>query len=62
MVGRIYKGDYKTVLHTQYKSFGPQGFREEDLLCSSYCQSIVANIPRVLDPKGMTGRIYVGYH
>ena len=30
-VGRIYKGDHYTLLHTKYESFGPCGF-EEDLL------------------------------
>ena len=30
MVGRIYKEDHYTVLHTKYESFGPCGFREED--------------------------------
>ena len=30
MVGRIYVGDHKTLLHTKYVSSGPHGFREED--------------------------------
>ena len=30
MVGRIYKGNYLTLLHTKYKSSGPHGFREGD--------------------------------
>ena len=29
MVGRISEGDYLTLLHTKYKSSGPQCFREE---------------------------------
>ena len=29
MVGRIYKGDYKKLLHTKHKSSGPHGFREK---------------------------------
>ena len=29
-VGRIYKGEYYTLVHTTYKSSGPYGFREED--------------------------------
>ena len=56
MVGRVYKGDYLTLLHTKYKSSGPHGFREEDLLCFSYCKSMGANDPRGvanLDPRGM---------
>ena len=32
MVGRIYVGDYLTLLHTKYLSSGPHGFREEDFL------------------------------
>ena len=31
-VGRIYKEDHYTLLHTKYESFGPCGFREEDFL------------------------------
>ena len=29
-VGRIYKEDHYTLLHTKYESSGPFGFREED--------------------------------
>ena len=29
-VGRIYKEDHYTLLHTKYESFGPCGFEEED--------------------------------
>ena len=29
-VGRIYKEDHYTLLHTKYKSSGPCGFKEED--------------------------------
>ena len=28
-VGRIYKEDHSTLLHTKYESFGPCGFGEE---------------------------------
>ena len=31
MVGRIYKEDHYTLLHTKYENSGPCGFREEDL-------------------------------
>ena len=31
MVGRIYKEDHYTLLHTKHESSGPCGFREEDL-------------------------------
>ena len=30
LIGRIYVGDHYTLLHTQYISCGPHGFREED--------------------------------
>ena len=30
MVGRIYIGDYQTLLHTKSVSFWPHGVREED--------------------------------
>ena len=36
MVGRIYKEDHYTLLHTKYESSGPCGFREEVFLCFSY--------------------------
>ena len=29
-VGRIYKEDHYSLLHTKYESSGPCGFREED--------------------------------
>ena len=29
-VGRIYKEEHYTLLHTKYESFGPCGFGEED--------------------------------
>ena len=32
MVGRIYVGDYLTLLHTKYLSSGPHSFREKDFL------------------------------
>ena len=30
MIGRIYKEDHYSLLHTKYESSGPCGFREED--------------------------------
>ena len=36
MVGRVYKEDHYTLLHTKYKSSGPCGFGEEDFLCFSH--------------------------
>ena len=68
MIGRNYKGAYLTLLHTKYKSSGPHGFREERFFffyIFSYYKSMEANDPRGvanLHPRGMIGRIYVGYH
>ena len=46
-IGRNNKGAYLTLLHTKYKSSGPHGFREEDLLYDfSYNKSMEANDPR----------------
>ena len=36
MVGRIYKADQYTLLHTKYESSGPCGFREEEFFCFSH--------------------------
>ena len=36
LIGRIYVGDYLTLLHTKYISCGPHGFREEDFLIFSH--------------------------
>ena len=32
MIGRIYKKDHYTLLHTKYEGSGPCGFGEEDFL------------------------------
>ena len=40
MVGRIYKEDHYTLLHTKYESSGPCGFGEEDFLCFSHCKKV----------------------
>ena len=64
-VGRIYKEDYYTLLHTKYESSGPCGFGEEDFLCFSHCKSKGANDPgggAIFDPRGMIGRIYKEDH
>ena len=63
--GRIYVGDYYTLLHTKYISSGPHGFREEDFLSFPHYKSIGANDPQDvanLDPSGIVGRIYEGDH
>ena len=35
-VGRIYKEDHYTMLHTKYESSGPCGFGEDDFLCFTH--------------------------
>ena len=66
MVGRIYKEDHYTLLHTKYESSGPCGFGEEDFfLCFPHCKSMGANDPQgwaIFDPRGMVGRIYKEDH
>ena len=65
MVGRIYKEDHYTLLHTQYESSGPCGFGEDDFICFSHCKSMGANDPRgsaIFDPRGMIGSIYKEDH
>ena len=60
--GTIYDGDYQTLLHTKYRSYGPCGFREDDFFRFSYCKSMDTIDPRgiaKLDRRGMTGKIYV---
>ena len=51
-VGRIYKEDHYTLLHTKYESSDPCGFGEEDFL------SMGANDPQggaIFDSRGMVG-------
>ena len=66
MVGRIYKEDHYTLLHTKYESSGPCGFREEDFfLFFSHCKSMGTNDPQggaIFDPRVMIGRIYIEDH
>ena len=46
LIGRIYVGDYYTLLHTKNISCGPHGFREEDFLSFfSHYKPIGANDP-----------------
>ena len=64
-IGRIYVADHYTLLHSQYISCGPHGFREEDFLRFSHYKSMGANGPRCmasLDPRSLIGRIYVVDH
>ena len=56
MVGRIYKEDHYTLLHTKYQSSAPCGFEEEDFffmfsLSRPQCGTC-------MDPRGTVGRIY----
>ena len=74
MVGRIYVGDYRPLLHTKYISCRPHGFREEDISSFAFfvClfvfflyKSVGANDLRditSLDPRGLIGRINAGKH
>ena len=45
MLGRIYKEDHYTLLHTKYESSGPCGFGEEDFFfyVFSHCKSVEDN-------------------
>ena len=60
MIGRSYKNDYYTLLHTKYEGSGPCGFGEEEMfLC------FAPSRPRVgvcMDPRGTVGRIYKEDH
>ena len=58
-IGSFNEGDY-----LKYKSSGPHGLRE-DFFMFSYCMTMGDDDPMGvanLDPKGMIGRINVGYH
>ena len=64
LIGRIYVGDHKNLLHTKYISCGPHGFREDFLSFSKY-KSMGANDPwgvAILGPRASIDRIYVGDH
>ena len=64
-VGRDYKEDHYTLLHTKYESSRSCGVGEEDVLCFSHCKSMGANDPRggtTFDPRDMIGRIYIDDH
>ena len=60
-VGRIYKEDLYTLLHTKYESSRPCSFQEDLFLCFTHCKSMGANDPQgaaISYPRGMVGRIY----
>ena len=53
LIGRIYVGAHKTLLHNKYISCGSHGFRE-DFLSFSHYRSVGANDPQCmasLDPR-----------
>ena len=54
-VGRIYKEDHYTLLHTKYESFGPCGFGEEDFF---YVFPMIQPGGARMDPRGTVGRMY----
>ena len=41
-IGRIYKEDHYSLLHTKYESSEPCGFIEEDCFIFSHCKSMGA--------------------
>ena len=51
-VGRIYKEEYYTLLHTKYESSGPCGFGEEDVFP-------IVSLWELLASRGMIRRIHV---
>ena len=58
-VGRIYKEDHYTLLHTKYESSGPCGFGEEDFL--KFFPWHLHGGAR-MDPSSTVGRIYKEEH
>ena len=61
MVGKIYVGDYLTLLHTIYLSSEPYGFREEDFLFFSI-RSLWELMSPGAWPIWTLGAIYLGDH
>ena len=59
MIGRIYKKDHYTLLHTKYESSGPCGFGEEDFYM--FCP-ITPRGGACMDPRGTVGSIYKEDH
>ena len=64
MVGRIYKEDHYTLLHTKYESSGPCGFYEDFLRYPivSLWELMTPRAGAIFDPRGMVGRIYKEDH
>ena len=65
-VGRIYKEEYYTLLHTKYESAEPCGFREEDFYnvfpIASLWELLTPRGGAIFDHRGMIRRIYVKLH
>ena len=66
MVGRIYKEDHYTLLHTKYESSGPCGFGEEDFFyvfpLVSLWELMTPGGGAIFGPRGMVSRIYKENH
>ena len=66
MVGRIYKDDHYTLLHTNYESSRPYGFGEEDFFMFfpllSLWELMTPRGEAIFDCRGMVGRIYKEDH
>ena len=68
-VGRIYKQDQYTLLHTKYESSGPCGFGEEFFFMffplyvyGTFPELMTPRGGAIFDPRGMVGRIYKEDH
>ena len=57
-VGRIYKEDHYTLLHTKHESSGPCGFGEDFF----YVFHMTPRGGAHMDPRGTVGRIYKEDH
>ena len=53
MIGRIYKKDHYTLLHTKYEGSGPCGFVEEDFF---YVLPMTPQSGACMNPRGTVGR------
>ena len=60
MVGRIYKEDHYTLLHTKYEKSGSCGFREEDFFFMFFPLRPWGGT--CMDPRGTVGRNYKEDH
>ena len=59
-VGRIYKEDHYTLLHTKYESSGSCGFGADFFLCFTHDPPPPGRGP--YGPRGTVGRIYTEDH